>query len=182
MDDEMNLYIDNFYKTRQNLFWMAPDHSEIYYGRYSYRNLDKIFDKNGHTPHDLVYNSVIHRLLTCSTRTVLYNLMCISHTRLLNMMNIVLSFIDINNKNPKHALHNLVSIYNCLYLVVVECGHGKINKAKKISESNRIATYIDKHMLCPWVPTNKINSLPNADYTFVLPEMPHDFYRDEANT
>jgi len=179
MDDKMKLCLNNFYKKRQKLFWTAPDGPQIYYSKYSYANLARTLEKTSRTPRDVADNTVVHSLLNCSTRTVLYNLMFMSVARLLKLMKVVLSFIYSNNQNPQHAFRNVVSIYNCIYLVVDECGHHTMDKAQKISESNRIATYMQKHRLCPCVPTHDVNSFPNADYTLVLTEIPDNFYRDK---
>jgi len=170
MDDKTKILLNNFYKTRRSLFWTAPDGPGIYYGAYSYQNLSKTLEKKDSISQDSVHTNAVHRLLNCSTRTVLYNLMFMSDAWLLKMMDCVLNFIHIDRQTPQEGFHNLVSIYNCIWLLFNKGGKKTNNDTQKKLNSDRIATYMEVEMLCPCVPTNNVKGFQNLDYTLVLNE------------
>jgi hypothetical protein len=178
MDDEMMHNLINFYKFREDVFWIDLEDSKIYFGKFSYTNPKARLDKHGRTSLDLVRNNVTHSLMNCSTRTVLYNLMFMSYEQLLQEMNFVLILIDSNKNNQDHALRSLVSIFNCIYFVIRQCSQKHISNAEKKTQSDQIATHMETYNLCPCVPPHKGANWQDVDYKLMLHDLPDQFYRD----
>ena len=110
---------------------------------------------------------------------MLYNLMFMSYSQLLNEMQFVLILIESNKKNEKYTLRNLASIYNCIYFVLVECRDTQMENGEKRLKSKEIATHMEKNSLCPCVPTHTGNSSQHMDYRLMLHDMAPDLYRDQ---
>lgn len=177
MDDEMTDLVDNFYKHRKDVFWLDIA-DKTHFGRFQYSKLLDRYDPNTSTPLDSVENSVTPRLINCSTRTVLYNLMFVSYVELLNEVKFVLILIQSNGKNENYALHSLQSIFNCIYFVLVECVDHQITHDQKRTMSDKIALHMETYSLCPCIRTHPGKTGQSTDYTFVLHDLPQHFYRD----
>jgi len=177
MDDEMTDTVDHFYTYRKDVFWLDMA-GKTHFGRFQYVKMPDRYDKNACTPLDLVENSVTPRLMNCSTRTVLYNLMFMSYAQLLKEVQFVFILIQSNEKNENYALHTLQSIYNCICFVLVECVDHQIPNDQKRTMSDKIALQIEIYNLCPCIGTHAGKTGQSTDYTFVLHDLPQHFYRD----
>jgi len=157
----------------------------IYFGKMGYRESPPPRKDTN----NCIMHSMVMRLVQYSTRNVLYNLMFLSQPRLLDLSHIVLAMIntlilteDYDNDGWEKAddldRYRLMSVYNCIHLVLVENMGIRVDDKDKKKRSNMIATKIDKYGLCPCDPAKHISTYKYEEYSCQLVDLPDDFYRD----
>lgn len=174
----------NFYANRCEVFWIDPS-MHIYFGQFGYTESPPP-QKNVNT---CILHSTAMNLVQYSTRNVLYNLMFLSQLRLLDLSRYVLAMIYTNiptedydkdgwEKMDDLDRYHLMSVYNCIHLVLRENMGICVDDKDKKKRSNVIASKIDKYGLCPCEPAKHVSTYKYEEYTCHLRELPDDFYRN----
>ena len=175
---------ENFYIHRGDVFWI-DDSTHIYFGKLGYReSYPPQKDAN-----DRTMQKMAMQLVQFSTRNVLYNLMFLSQTRLLDLSHCVLAMInthiltdDYDNDGWEKAddldRYRLMSVYNCIHFVIVENMGISVDDKVKKERCRMIATKIDKYGLCPCDPAKHVSTYQYEEYSCQLVDLPDDFYRN----